>query len=439
MALRKDFIEMKEDAPFPDVWVPLSDSLRLLAGLAPFDKQMAHDPALELTSKSVTLTRASTATYIDKAGVLKTAAINEPRFEKEGLLIEGQSSNILLNSTDPTKWNSSSSLTKTVIAADGATQTITCKGVVNLAAAISNFVTSGNITATAGECLTLSCRAKGAYGLLRLAFTQDGTTTSVVFFDAVTGVLHGNLPTDVTVTTSLGVDGYATISATLTTPADGTYVGFITVAKAAADSVIPVGSEFYVQMPQCEKNAVATSYIPTGSAAVTRATDVCTLQRYGNDNYFGPVTFSAEIHLNGKTNADGAMTSRRGIISAKPSSTESYTLMLATSGANAGKPCFGYGNSDFVYGSTGLDDGKGHVVVARFDGSDKYLCSDGVMSVGRAATKPASGNVDATNQNIQIGYGAGYVTPGHSVLNGHIRNIRIWHRALNDRQIKGIR
>ena len=53
----------------------------------------------------VTFTRASTATYFDSAGVMQTAAIDEPRvdydpdtLELRGLLIEPQRTNLLLNS-----------------------------------------------------------------------------------------------------------------------------------------------------------------------------------------------------------------------------------------------------------------------------------------------------------------------------------------------------
>ncbi|HGP0311685.1 TPA: hypothetical protein ACLE2D_002416 [Citrobacter freundii] len=84
------------DAPFPDVWAPLNDDLRLLAGFAPADTIPGTSYALP--TKSMTFTRSTIATYIDKSGVLKTAAVNEPRFESEGLLIEGQSTNMALYS-----------------------------------------------------------------------------------------------------------------------------------------------------------------------------------------------------------------------------------------------------------------------------------------------------------------------------------------------------
>jgi len=53
----------------------------------------------------ITFTRSSTATYINSAGVISNAAINEPRFDYDpttlslkGLLIEGQRTNLLLQS-----------------------------------------------------------------------------------------------------------------------------------------------------------------------------------------------------------------------------------------------------------------------------------------------------------------------------------------------------
>jgi hypothetical protein len=48
---------------------------------------------VETLSGALTWTRATTATYVDRYGVLKTAAVDEPREEKEGSLIEGTSTN----------------------------------------------------------------------------------------------------------------------------------------------------------------------------------------------------------------------------------------------------------------------------------------------------------------------------------------------------------
>ena len=61
--------------------LPLKNSLAMKAGVG-----------------SVTFTRATTATYIDRYGVLQTAQIDEPRFNKKGLLVEGFSTNYFIDS-----------------------------------------------------------------------------------------------------------------------------------------------------------------------------------------------------------------------------------------------------------------------------------------------------------------------------------------------------
>jgi len=63
------------------------------------------------TDSDVAWTRASAATYIDRYGVVKSAAINEPREEKHGFLIEGTSTNDIIWSEDFTNaaWNKFSS------------------------------------------------------------------------------------------------------------------------------------------------------------------------------------------------------------------------------------------------------------------------------------------------------------------------------------------
>ena len=48
------------------------------------DMPLKNSLAMKAGVGSATFTRASTATYVDRYGVLKTASIDEPRFEKEG-------------------------------------------------------------------------------------------------------------------------------------------------------------------------------------------------------------------------------------------------------------------------------------------------------------------------------------------------------------------
>ena len=289
------------DAPFPDVWAPLSDDLRLLAGFAPPDKSM-------------TFTRSTTGTYIDKSGVLKTAAINEPRFEREGLLMEGQSTNYILNSDDPSKWSGTAAGfgTKSTIT-DGATQAKTFDGVIT-ATGMNNatVVVSSAITCVTGDFITLSCRFKSSYtdGFMLFRFdAPSGTNQGQVglYFDGSVG----NSPNAsiVNATCIPGPDGYMYGTVTCKAPVDGAYVGRVYFMPKSG--TIPVGSEVFIQTVQCEKNAVATSYIPTGAAEVTRVGDTCLLQCSANigyrmlgDLFNRTVAFEVTLNKNGLAAGD---------------------------------------------------------------------------------------------------------------------------------------
>ncbi|HFG4065455.1 TPA: prophage tail fiber N-terminal domain-containing protein, partial [Escherichia coli] len=81
--------------PLPDVWIPFNDSLDMITGFSPsYKKIVIGDDEITMPGdKIVKFKRASTATYINKSGQLKLAEVDEPRFERDGLLIEGQRTN----------------------------------------------------------------------------------------------------------------------------------------------------------------------------------------------------------------------------------------------------------------------------------------------------------------------------------------------------------
>ena len=98
--------------PLPDVWIPFNDSLDMITGFSPsYKKIVIGDDEITMPGdKVVKFKRASKATYINKSGVLTEAAIDEPRFERDGLLIEGQRTNYMLNSESPASWGRSSNM-----------------------------------------------------------------------------------------------------------------------------------------------------------------------------------------------------------------------------------------------------------------------------------------------------------------------------------------
>ncbi len=414
-----------EEAPFPDVWLPLNDDLRLLAGFAPYDRLTISGQVLELATKSGAFTRSTIASYIDKSGVLQTADINEPRFEREGLLIEGQSTNHVLNSEDPTKWAMTAGMTTSVIT-DGTAQAITLQAAPTVLAPEQSLASSATLALAVGDTLTLSCRFKGTDARFRFRFLLEGAVFGDVSFDCISGEIASQPTAGITATTTLaGGDGYTYATATLTVSTAGNYIGqFRSYYKAGAvGNNIPLGTTFYLQTVQAEKNAVATSYIPTGAAAVTRAADGITIQAAGNcgfrlssDLIQRSVSFELTVNSCGLTSGNLDVLETYGA---------AYDKILRLS--IAGGYALATYRSGTLTGVSGIYPFYRKTVVHTLDGNAVAIYFDGKSNRRDAAPYSPT----AAAQYLKIS--------SNSAVVYHIRNLRIWHRLLTLNQINGLR
>lgn len=408
----------KEDVPFPDVWAPLSDDLRLLAGFAPRDKLTIGDQTVDLPSKSMTFTRASTATYIDKMGVLQTAAVNEPRFERAGLLLEGHSTNNMLNSEEPLKWASHSTLDKQAIV-DGSTQAITFKGTVNAAASSNHLVVnSAGVTAVVGDVFTLSARVKATSDKIRFRFTIDGNEKGQAFFNGVTGEFI-SASTNLSCTVTPQGDGYAYISVTYTPDAAGVVNGNIWFNGAAP---VAIGQSIFAQTVQFEKNPVATSYIPTGAAAVTRAIENANIPAERNvgyrlvgDKFNRTVAFELAVDRFSPPSAS-YLDAIRGLNANNDIILRIMETTLRSYRAGGG-PVINI-NTPFA----------SKAYVQTIDTADRLSLfmdgkTDSLVGGPTTPTTSASGINFAAHPNVVY----------------HVRNFRIWHRQLSGSQVRGLR
>lgn len=407
-----------EDAPFPDVWVPLSDDLRLLAGFAPYDTLTLFGQVVELPTKSATFTRSTTATYIDKSGVLQTAAINEPRFEREGLLMEGASANYILNSEDPTKWSSNSTLDKALVV-DGSTQANTFRGTVNAATSSNHQTTaSSNITVAVGDKITLSARVKATSYRIRFRFTLDGAQIADSFFDGTTGG-YMSATAGLTYESSLGGDGYVYVSVTFTAASAGVVTGGIWLNSGTN---LPVGAVIYVQMAQCEKNPIATSYIPTSSTATTRAADTLDLPASGNVGYrLSGDLINRVVAFELSVNRYVQPTVGYADIVTCPGARNDIITRLTASMMYSYRGSGGAGNSvayPFSQKIFALSQDVTDTIAAYFNGN-----------TNAKTQAPTGATGAATSLRIQ----------SNSYVIYHICNFRIWHRLLTPNQIKGLR
>ncbi|WP_313021141.1 phage head spike fiber domain-containing protein [Atlantibacter hermannii] len=391
--------------PFPDMWAPLSDDLKMIAGYP-------------VSTKLLSFTRASTATYIDKSGVLQTAAINEARFEKDGLLIEGASTNLYLNSDNPTNW-ATSGVTKTQ-QADGTTQAVT--GVLTVTADISELsmiANSASVSLAVGGTASISCRTKATNGRLRVRVANGAGFITDCTLDYISGTVTPF--TGMTVNKSvLDSDGYYTFSCTFTASTADSYFFQLRALPRVGQTVVPAGTEIRLQMPQLETGPLSTSYIPTAASAVTRADDLASLTSLNGG--FDTVTIACTVtrlwQSTSPPNAAPRIFSTRGSIAGS-----AWDTAFNTTGA---------------VNSFGGQTNAGALVSGFIDGQ----VFTSVKTPTGLTTITPSGKTSGTQTTSP-----GFVSPlyvGNTKevnrpLFGHIRNLRIWHSALSDIQIKGLR
>ena len=202
-------------------------------------------------SDLVTFSRLSSGSYIGTDGVLKTAADNEPRFESGGLLVEQQSTNLILKS-DGDITSGSNGWTVIATPSNGIDPTGATSRVGWSSSAPSQPYNA--FTVTPGESYTFSFFAKsGTLSYARFA-VYDATNASFI------------VPAQ---NRAVGA-AWSRISIPFVTPANCTSVR---VYPLRIDSAEQLNVVHYWFGAQCEKQKSASSYIKTDGAAATRAAD----------------------------------------------------------------------------------------------------------------------------------------------------------------------
>ena len=393
--------------PLPDVWAPLSDSLRMITGYGR-DVLVGSD----VVARMVNFSRSTTATYIGKDGLLKTAAANEPRFEKEGLLIEGQSTNLR---SQPLHLGS-------VAGATGESLSDTL-GAINAA--------KYTITADAGLRLTFICQPALSTSLtfsIKIHQSSSVRSGSLLVRDHTAGanldIVNFNLDTDSDSATckKLGQWNCYTVTTTRFTSGSVPWVYFG--AAGANLTGQTVGKFLVIGDCQVEPLPFASSYIPTNGAAVTRAADVCSVQLAGN--FVVPVTIGCN-----------------------------YNLLSANWSGLAPAQLLGFKASDKVYDGLRVnrsspqlklqslnefDGGWSPGVTCQLFGTAVFRAANGVRNEfsSGAFGVPTQGDWKGQTLGNTLFIGRTEAIDNARYLFGHIRNLRIWHRALTDNQIKAV-
>ena len=299
--------------PLPDVWIPFNDSLDMITGYSPgYKKVKIGDNVVQVASdKQVNFSRASTATYINKSGELKTAEINEPRFEKEGLLIEGQRTNYMLNSATPASWGKSANMNVAEVGTDSFGFTygkfVCNESLIGQSTTLNMAVvsTSGAVDVSGdNKCVTTSCRFKTDLELLlRIRFEAfDGSASSNLGYAIVntrsllveiTGVAADRLTARVSKDEATG---WIFVEATIQASKE-TYITSAIQYAQKKGGVVESGDYIYLATPQVEDGSCVSSFIISGTTAATRASDMVTVP-IKNNLYNLPFTVLCEVHKN---------------------------------------------------------------------------------------------------------------------------------------------
>ena len=269
----------------PGAWVR-NELWRRARAMPSLDLQFADRKSLrnQVTGADlVTFTRASSGTYVDSQGVIKTAVTNEPRFdhnpttgESLGLLVEEQRTNLLLRSEefDNASWAlGAATVTANAIAAPSGS--LAADQLIETTAT-ANHEVSQSFTPSANTSYTLSCYLKAATastcGLRFSAGLNGSGVICSVDLVAKTATVTNGTGTATIVTLA---DGWFRVSLTATASASPSntfaYV-FRSLGVAGSTS-----NSIYLWGAQVEAGAFPTSYIPTTTAAVTRSADVASI------------------------------------------------------------------------------------------------------------------------------------------------------------------
>ncbi|WP_370552974.1 prophage tail fiber N-terminal domain-containing protein [Edwardsiella tarda] len=380
--------------PLPDVWIPLNDGLQMLAG---YGEEVKVGEIV--VARMLKYDRAGVAYYTDKGGNLRRADANAPRFEKNGLLLEGQATNLISNSSTITTKYQYTDTGKTV----------------------STPMNDGS------NAVIYTAEAEGSTGFLRFGSAIKTMSDLTETRTSSCWVLSPDEDTDINIecegknaiTFNVKAGVWTRISSTRTQAvASGGYINFFDVLIKNPR----IGQKIVVWGGQLESSTAMTSYIHTTGTQLTRPQDFATIPYY--KNACEDMSVAVEITA-------GAYTppySNWIIDFASNSNNERYALS--------------YNNSDEIY-ANGF--GLGASGVSGFNLNERAV----VVAVWRALDKKISIYLNGKRGQVSTGTQLPVVA-SHGLIrlmrsyagvasNGNVRNLRIWHKALTEEQARAIR
>jgi hypothetical protein len=401
---------------------------------------------IEARSSATAYTATTTAPITNYIPVLLTAGGGQPRFdhnpttsESLGLLIEEPRTNICLYSGDYTNavWNTfnASKQTLTNISPDG---TLTaCKVVADTASSTNHGIFQQVTPASTGVCaMSIYVKAAGYdFACLRISTDADTKRYSIIV-NLSTGAVTSTETSSATNTSyavqSVG-NGWYRLSVTASQATSFMYLT-VTPSPTATPtylSGLPVftGDGFsgiFVWGGQIEFGSFATSYIPTTTAAATRAADNASMSGANVSSWFNAAqgTLFADAYVFGLgTNGESYF-----LGADNAASTERFNFHMRSGGVYSQ---FGTAGSGFPGAVV-----SGSYVGVSVKASSGYKTNDfaGYVNAGTVATN-STALYPWNPPNVGIGY---VVNGGYSYLNGWLKKFAYYPVRVTNAQLTAL-
>jgi hypothetical protein len=391
----------------------------------------------------LTFTRASTGTYFDSGGVMRTAAANAPRWDYasgalRGLLLEEARTNLLFPSVPDSgaKWTSSGPIARggSIVAPDGTTSTISLFSASDTTNAARSILAAGTpVSATTSYTVSVFLKSGPNNAYIQVNINGSATAVPIAYYDLTNGtaVVGADLvagATGLLASISPAGGGWYRARFSFTTNVGATgiapYIGpCVTVLATGDNRSYPgvVGQGIYVWGAQCEQAAYPTSHIPTISVAVARSADSCVVSP-ANMSWFtaGPGSWFAEfIHQTTPTPSAPRIIGYP-VASGKTPLFVSATRLASVFDGNAVVAAVGTVPVDTVAKAT-----------SAWSPSTGKICLNGGAVASGAET---TGFLDAATTGVAL-FRTGTVVESST---GYIRRVAWWPRVLSDAEMQQV-
>jgi hypothetical protein len=366
--------------------------------------------------------RASTATRVNKQGLIETVGTDEPRIDflnntKGHLLLEPSRSNLLTYSEDLTQW---SNLLYTIVTANSTTSPDGSLNADKLVAGTTNGLQLrvAPLSLTSGNTYTFSTFVKNYGGNYVILYMNDSTSQGIkvdlineTFTVMGASINHfikkfsnGWYQIGFTRTIDTNVSGLNAVPSL-----DGNNVSFL------GDGVNGV----YIWGTQVEAGSYATSYIPTQGSAVTRSAESC--NNAGNSTVFN--------------DSEGVLYAEIGALD----DDLTFRVLSVSDGSNNNTVKFGYrSDSNRIYAE--IRSGGSSQAFLSYDVTDitdfnkvalKYKLNDFALWVnGTERATDTSGNTPIGLSKLSLDRG-----DGGNDFYGKVKDVRVYNTALTDAQL----